>query len=322
MTEATQGSVEPPVPEVDGDADVGADVRRPGDREVFHPLVGLRVGNDVRQLPLDHQVAVRLLERNADPPVEAERLGVALGRADLLEAVLDRGDEGDVHPELATSERQNPLDRLCGRRGGAGCLIVSCKHSSVSCSRGAQRPRKLARFRTDHPFEGCLGGLGGTSLVAGTGGRSEARTQGALVSTLDTGATRHSERGRVGANGAPPAAQMMFRQALLLLGRLGDRGVDEVGQLPAAASVYQPDQVAEKRGIDLSPLSCAAILATRGARPRPPGRGRARPGLHRRRRPAGRARLTTTRPSREQDSQPAGPLRGGGAFAARTLRLA
>jgi hypothetical protein len=47
----------------------------------------------------------------------------------------------------------------------------------------------------------------------GRDGRSQARTQGALVSTLDTGAT---EDEAWGASGLPPATQLVFRQALQL----------------------------------------------------------------------------------------------------------
>jgi hypothetical protein len=49
------------------------------------------------------------------------------------------------------------------------------------------------------------------SLVAGTGRSFPGKDAGALVSTLDTGATRLFERGCVGASGAPPAAQPVFR---------------------------------------------------------------------------------------------------------------
>jgi hypothetical protein len=67
---------------------------------------------------------------------------------------------------------------------------VTCKSlPPFSCRRGAQKTRKLARFRADHPFEGCIGGF-------------------------------------------------------------GDRGVHEVGQLPAAASMHDADQVAKKRRVD------------------------------------------------------------------------
>src|SRR2546423_14527373 len=51
------------------------------------------------------------------------------------------------------------------------------------------------------------GGLGGTSVVAGTRWSfrgKDARTPG----------PRHSQRGCVGASSVPPAAQSMFRQAL------------------------------------------------------------------------------------------------------------
>ena len=118
MTEAAEGSVQPPVPEVDRDTDVRADAGRVRDGEVADRGMRLRIGHDVLELALHHQVAIRLLERDADRPVEAEGLGVTLDSPDVFEPLFDSRYEGDVHPELVSRERENPLDPFlgCGSR--------------------------------------------------------------------------------------------------------------------------------------------------------------------------------------------------------------
>ena len=59
------------------------------------------------------------------------------------------------------------------------------------------------------------GGLGGTSLVAGTGRSFRGTDAGSpRIDFIYGGDPSFCERGCVGASGAPPAAQPMFRQAL------------------------------------------------------------------------------------------------------------
>lgn len=96
--------------------------------------MGLCVRHHMRELPLDQQIAVGLLERDVDLPVEPERLGVAVSHPNLLQPVLDGGDERDVHAELAAGERQDPLDGLRGGRGRAVRLDDSL-HGSSFCGR-------------------------------------------------------------------------------------------------------------------------------------------------------------------------------------------
>ena len=142
---------------MNGDTDVRADAGRRRDGEVVDPFVVPRIRNRVGQLALDHSIAVGLLERDADAAVEAERRGVAGIGLDLLEAALDRRDEGHVHTELVARQREDALDRLFGSRGRL-TAFARLGQGVPRFRAGEERAawENLRREPSDHPFEGRL----------------------------------------------------------------------------------------------------------------------------------------------------------------------
>src|SRR5439155_4752144 len=111
--EAAERAVEGSIPKADRGPDVRADARLASKREISSALVRRCVVNEMGQLALGHAPAIGLFDGKARADLEVEPFVVAVeGLHD--EVAVERTQQGHVHVERCTSEREDPLDCLAG----------------------------------------------------------------------------------------------------------------------------------------------------------------------------------------------------------------
>ncbi len=117
QAEAAEGAVHAAIAQQDGHADMGPDGQRPGLGNIVQHGNRARVGNQLRDLPLDHAHAVALFERVGLARPDGRRIQPAGDMAEDPVAAVELGHEGHVHVEVAAHRIQHAVHVAADGRG-------------------------------------------------------------------------------------------------------------------------------------------------------------------------------------------------------------